>query len=720
MALALMSESYGEGGGEEKEEELYTISQTVIISTKAYYDGEDDINVYEKALSDQVFETPNQSFFEWGHKDLFLARPELFNKPPFTTQMGALMRDARPWLRLFGFVPMWTLKNVEEWVQAYLNADSVLERETIGLPFGILASHEFVLRMMRSKRRGMTWSERLDIRPVDEAQDEYHRATSRHRRGSPTPRHHGKNVTYHVYNHSATFILADNALVHNCHCRVARYFGTNPAMSQIMEAMRSSVGAQELRVPKSAFYELQTQRDDLQYLWHGSKSANFMANFPRPILNAVVPDTIKAGQNVQRTDLYSGQTMHEAALQQQQQAGMIMAADAFQLVESVKRTMGASPEGKAMTAREITRMAHSMPDNLEDAQIFHGNLEVLHMPSPAVLVDHSLYLKNYKDHLRLVMGIGGAEMLSNQQYSNTKKKATSSTSLFGGGGNGEESNGISKQLIEQEQSLYQRIVAHIFLVAFGDYDLVRLSDMAQELDRYAEAAHAQLHAHQAKRSDALQLIRDSLNKKDKTPEMIKEEEAAALKEEEEKEAREEREGKNMSTATLLKDILPRINFTRRAVHNVLQRMQLRTAETTMKLVFETTPQERPVEEKTQTMRDLFSQGAVAAPHMQKHLRDLYGDDPSIVLREPPKEKKEAPKPPKKKKKKKKKPKTKKEEDEKRGKKRKRDSDSDSDSSSSSSSDSESEKKKKKRKKRKRQKTEAHEEKDKKEKEGKKS
>ncbi len=76
---------------------------------------------------------------------------------------------------------------------------------------------------------------------------------------------------------------------------------------------------------------------------------------------------------------------------------------------------------------------------------------------------------------------------------------------------------------------------------------------------------------------------------------------------------------------------------RRVLRAVLERYRLHTTYTTTQLRFEkkNNDDQRIMQEKTTVLSDLFSQGALAPVHLQRHLQQVWGDDGSLQLRELP-------------------------------------------------------------------------------------
>ena len=575
----------GNGGSTSNgEQTLFEVATEVMAATKAYYNSEPDILAIEKVFNEHVFELYSHWYQEWGSADAgILTRPKFLNQPPFTTNMRQFLVSARSDVRLFGLVVFWTVDDIDAYLRAYMNAKSNHERDQLGLPMGLAAPFEYTLRCVVPRDAVSYRSGRLVAEPVN-APDRQH--------GS-----RGK-ITYHVFNVAAEFTPLDRDLMEATKQRLRHY--------QIdMSRTGGSQSTEEfpIMVPKSAFYALQQEAEDLAAAKRALKSANWQRAYPRALLSSRLPNPDE--KKIRDDDVYSRNALREAALGMHQTEKMYNLYQARAILEQSKRAMGLRTED-GPTIRELSRLANKEGDILEDAFIFDEETTLLHYKEPDTLIDTDRAEERYREKLRLAMSIDSDALMKGWQWQRDQKKQKLQA-------NPELGDAGETDRVQVEQNMIQAIYGHVFFVAFGAYDIKLLSetiDFFSALKTAAQDALAQLEGGGSSGNSAQQLAR-------------------ALTAEGEGE--ETRTRASAARKEKLVAAVRHFKVTRKQIKILLLRVQGSYATSMARLVFERR-QEGLLASKTNNLVQLAKDGLLARETLEAHLQEVY-NDPRIKVPE---------------------------------------------------------------------------------------
>jgi hypothetical protein len=597
----------GGSGNDRQERVLFEVYTPALAATKYFYDGEAQIIAYNRALYDFVFHIYSHWYQVWGIEDVFVTRPQMLNQPPFTNQLQQFLIEATNYIHLFGLVAYWTVENMEAYVAAYMNAANAVEREHLGLPFGILQPHEYTLKNVVPRDAASDHSGQWVLTPTVTYQEQ--------RKGRPRAR-------YHIYNHSAVFTPLDDELFAYTVLRMYNYL-RNANGLQLVEIMNLD-GTNLIQVPRSAFYKLQRESELLEEAKQNLWDADWQASHPECIFSQRLPDPDESG--ITEADGYDAESVRRAALGQRQQEAKYTLAHANQIIENAKRSVGLRRDARGKTPRQARQDRVNRPNQLDDAVVFDQDTTLLKADPARTLVDLAALQERYDANVRLQMGIDSDAMVQGWQWKRQNERKKDAFSVLPEMGDAGET-----PLIQVRQTLIQAIYRNIFFVAFGQYNVKLLSStvaLFDELKARAQHALAALDNHMPLTQDA-------------TPQQL----VAALTNQPEGE--DETETKQQARRTEIKRGVLQLavrsfKVTRKKMKIMLAAMQQYHEAASARIVFERR-QEGLVASKTAAFVSLAEKGLLARETLEKHLREVYKDT-SIIVPEPLPDEAPAPRP----------------------------------------------------------------------------
>lgn len=497
-----------------------TVPPAVLMDTMSYYDNDDTVRMCDNFLEQRVFnmvpralaemdmsgggggsefkKPPRKEaggddgdtnatvpawYVEWtlgpGAAPVY---PALFNSAGFLEKVAVFLKRARVYVRAFGFVAIWHVKDVAGWLRRYLAAaTSPAERNAIGLPFGVLEAHKFELRAHANPRD--PFMHQLEAVPLDEAA-------------------FGRNIAVAVYNHSLQLVPALLTRVHGALLHLEENYGT--AARSVTSAQGSGGGSEgggsaaRLLMPRSVFYDLHDMKRLLNEALVNRMDADFNVAHPRVILQTQTPPNLAlAADNLADRDMYETEDVMEAATLQLMRTQRYTLSEAKRHIDRLKeRTGGGVVAGAGgLTPREMRRRHFGRPDPMEDAHTFPEFIQVAQAATATVINDYDyqqhVYFEKVRQHMGLssdtLIGEGGAAIKNyRRSKSNNKERAAS---LAVGAGGDDASDKVEK-IVARERDIYVAIFDFVYATVLTPYDWAAVSETAEMVDAILVAADA--------------------------------------------------------------------------------------------------------------------------------------------------------------------------------------------------------------------------------------
>lgn len=629
------------------EGETLVVNQAAVCSLMHFYDSDPVVQLCQNNLNATVFDGQYTYFIglretaaRGGGRRRFGAEEraeelDLFNSAMFLDQLRNTLVRSRAHLRVWGGFAIWAVRDLARWLQHWANASDDAERRTIGLPFGVLEVWEYTL--------------------------EVHTELGHHRRFVVHPLAPRTECHYTFYDYQTTLLPVNGDDVPVFERRAAPLL---VAMQQSGGAAGSvGAGGARQRVPQSAFYYLNTLREQVDEAYMNLADADWLSAHPKPLIRVGTPAPV-AQEHLSEKDLYTSDSVLEASLKQRRRLRAMSLQDMANILSSMRRAEGLAPHGT--TLRQQQRRFYRHPDMLEDAELMDESSELAHWHEPRVVNDYARCADSYRIAVVTAMGLGEHSRIAQAilgKLVRDERGVDTRTHL----GMLVEQN-ERNALVESEQKIYQRLFNVFYEFAgFAEHDMRVVSDVVGALDAVIageEARRAALRA-LARRGPAAaaatgtdaRAIAESLLQKDAAaaaqtpvvehdaPRMARKQSASKKKQQQQQPPPHHPSTKEDSAATTHKaeegdadDILLRMKVRLNDLRAWLVRVRETTRQQRAELIFENKEDDTIL---LQFMLEMHARGVLDVSVLEKQAQRVY--DARITLREatPTSEKREA-------------------------------------------------------------------------------
>ncbi len=444
----------------------YAINQAAMCSVVNFFDHHELIGSYHDQDASRAFEGHYNFFCGVGGSESSkrfnsgknLKRPYIFNTKAFLRRLRGVLTRMRAYLRMFGGVAAWAVKDMALWYYLAANARTAEERDAIGMPFGVLEANEYTLEMHSAVGHDV----RYVVVPTPEAV-----ANS------------GRRLEW-----KATFI---DFSMHTMPVEESDLSLFEKRASKYLSRGYKTHGIERTRIPRSPFYSLNTQSEELDVVLQNLKDADWLTAHPRPMVRIVLPPPLPLDK-IPESDLYrGGGTTIGASLASRNELASYDLQLMANVVASVQLSAGGPTMKRGRTVREQQKQYYRYPDMTDDYAYLNPNMELARYSDPHVLNDYDKRLEEFNDNVARVMG-GNQDFSKPSGATDDKSKAKSSSS--------NARSSYVGLLVDQEQQFAavereQKIYTDLFeaITEFSgiqDHDVLYVSQVIGDLQKLIE------------------------------------------------------------------------------------------------------------------------------------------------------------------------------------------------------------------------------------------
>ncbi len=410
--------------------------------------------VFSNASNTWSHPLPFANFWEGEQADSSAA-PVLFNSEYFLREQQHFLTRVGDYLTVCGACTIWIVADRGRWVRDIMNAETDAARADVGMPFGVAEARHFVWTHKPEKRR--IHQSRLVAEPLDPAA--------------------ARVYDYFVYNDGLHLLPLSAATLDDM---VDYYAGEVGELGQQELFNRSTPWKEEMRMPRSPFYDLREQAARLDEATLCTRNANANVAFPVPQLTATAPPANAVDPMLMSDrDVFSTRSMQEAAVGVTKRQNDWSLGEAQRYLTNLKRQLNPRRRADEPTLGMRFRQHYKLSNPIEDAHPYPDNLTMAAWKEPHVIIDVELLETRLGESIASIMGVP--------------------ITFLTGTSNGAHANMAAAQLrgqlehtVDQERLRYETITRTVFQVAFGEFALATINDALVLIDAAREHTLAQI------------------------------------------------------------------------------------------------------------------------------------------------------------------------------------------------------------------------------------